>query len=236
MRMRADINMNKEIKLRIINSMTAIVHDESACILPSIIKLILLGELLRIKGRVRLSDLIIVVLVLAIFLQIGEEALLFSLYAPAHAHFFGATKTVNGYQIVFQPAPSVPLAGDNSTLLNFSVLDKDNQNVNNIFASLIIREKNSGNVVKVFPFKFYEFSDLTFPFSFKKIGDYVVTLQTRINGDPIYGDNPLSVDFDLSAGNPNQIIPFDELITYYVIPASVVILAIAIYLRRKNKI
>jgi hypothetical protein len=234
--MRADINMNKEIKLRIINSMTAIVHDESACILPSIIKLILLGELLRIKGRVRLSDLIIVVLVLAIFLQIGEEALLFSLYAPAHAHFFGATKTVNGYQIVFQPAPSVPLAGDNSTLLNFSVLDKDNQNVNNIFASLIIREKNSGNVVKVFPFKFYEFSDLTFPFSFKKIGDYVVTLQTRINGDPIYGDNPLSVDFDLSAGNPNQIIPFDELITYYVIPASVVILAIAIYLRRKNKI
>jgi hypothetical protein len=234
--MRADINMNKEIKLRIINSMTAIVHDESACILPSIIKLILLGELLRIKGRVRLSDLIIVVLVLAIFLQIGEEALLFSLYAPAHAHFFGATKTVNGYQIVFQPAPSVPLAGDNSTLLNFSVLDKDNQNVNNIFASLIIREKNSGNVVKVFPFKFYEFSDLTFPFSFKKIGDYVVTLQTRINGDPIYGDNPLSADFDLSAGNPNQIIPFDELITYYVIPASVVILAIAIYLRRKNKI
>lgn len=234
--MRADINMDKEIKLRIINSMTAIVHDESACILPSIIKLILLGELLRIKGRVRLSDLIIVVLVLAIFLQIGEEALLFSLYAPAHAHFFGATKTVNGYQIVFQPAPSVPLAGDNSTLLNFSVLDKDNQNVNNIFASLIIREKNSGNVVKVFPFKFYEFSDLTFPFSFKKIGDYVVTLQTRINGDPIYGDNPLSVDFDLSAGNPNQIIPFDELITYYVIPASVVILAIAIYLRRKNKI
>ena len=228
--------MDKEIKLRIINSLTAIVHDESACILPSIIKLILLGELLRIKGRVRLSDLIIVVLVLAIFLQIGEEALLFSLYAPAHAHFFGATKTVIGYQIVFQPAPSVPLAGDNSTLLNFSVLDKDNQNVNNIFASLIIREKNSGNVVKVFPFKFYEFSDLTFPFSFKEIGDYIVTLQTKINGDPIYGDNPLSVDFDLSAGNPNQIIPFDELITYYVIPASIVILAIAIYLRRKNKI
>ena len=46
--------MDKEIKLRIIISMTAIVHDESACILPSIIKLILLGKLLRIKGRVRL--------------------------------------------------------------------------------------------------------------------------------------------------------------------------------------
>ena len=229
--------MDKELKLRtIIISMTAIVHEESACILPSIIKLILLDELLRIRRMVRLLDLIIVVLALAIFLQIGEDKALLSLYAPAHAHFFGATKTVNGYQIVFQPAPSVPLAGDNSTLLNFSVLDKDNQNVNNIFASLIIKEKNSGNVVKVFPFKFYEFSDLTFPFSFKEIGDYVVTLQTKINGDPFYGDNPLSVDFDLSAGNPNQTIPFDELITYYVIPASLVILAIAIYLRRKNKI
>ena len=229
--------MDKEIKLRIINSMAAIVHDESAFILPSIIELILLDELLRIGRRLRSLDLIIVVIALAIFLQVGQgKVLFFSFYKPADAHFFGATKIVNGYQIVFQPAPSVPLAGDNSTLLNFSVLDKDNQNVNNIFASLIIKEKNSGDVLKIFPFKFYEFSDLTFPFSFKKIGDYVLTLQAKINGDPIYGDNPLSVDFDLSAGNPNQIIPFDELITYYVIPASIVILAIAIYLRRKNKI
>ena len=229
--------MDKEIKLHSINSMAAIVHDESAFILPSIIELILLVELIRIGRRLRSLDLIIVVLALAIFLQVGQgKVLFFSFYKPADAHFFGATKIVNGYQIVFQPAPSVPLAGDNSTLLNFSVLDKDNQNVNNIFASLIIKEKNSGNVVKVFPFKFYEFSDLTFPFSFKKIGDYVLTLQAKINGDPIYGDNPLSVDFDLSAGNPNQIIPSDELITYYVIPASIVILAIAIYLKRKNKI
>ena len=229
--------MDKEIRLHIINSMAAIVHDESAFILPSIIELILLDVLIRIGRRLRSLDLIIVVLALAIFLQVGQgKVLFFSFYKPADAHFFGATKIVNGYQIVFQPAPSVPLAGDNSTLLNFSVLDKDNQNVNNIFASLIIKEKNSGNVVKVFPFKFYEFSDLTFPFTFKKIGDYVLTLQAKINGDPIYGDNPLSVDFDLSAGNPNQIIPFDELITYYVIPASIVILAIAIYLKRKNKI
>ncbi len=177
------------------------------------------------------------VLAMAIILQIGgNKVLLLTPYTPAQAHFFGATKTVNGYQIVFQPAPSVPLAGDNSTLLNLSVLGKDNQNVNNIFASLTIKEKHSGNVVKVFPFRFYEFSDLTFPYSFKKIGDYTITLQTKINGDPIYGDNPLSVNFDLSAGNPNQIIPFDELITYYVTPASLVIVGIAIYLRRKNKI
>ncbi len=187
--------------------------------------------------RVKLLDFMTTVLAMALILQIGgNKVLLLTLYTPAQAHFFGATKTVNGYQIVFQPAPSVPLAGYNSTLLNLSVLDKDNQNVNNIFASLTIKEKNSGNVVKVFPFRFYEFSDLTFPYNFKKIGDYTITLQTKINGDPIYGDNPLSVDFDLSVGNPNQIIPFDELITYYVIPASLVIVGVAIYLRRKNKI
>ena len=71
--MRVDINMDKELKLRIIIIMTAIVHEESACILPSIIKLILLDELLRIRRMVRLLDLIIVVLALAIFLQIGED-------------------------------------------------------------------------------------------------------------------------------------------------------------------
>src|SRR5262249_30205410 len=99
----------------------------------------------------------------------------------ASAHFFGATKNVDGYQIIFAPFPSIPLAGDNSTLINLSVLDKDNQNVNNIFASLVIKEKNTGEIVKTFPFKFYEFSDITFPYTFQKIGDYIVTLQVKIN-------------------------------------------------------
>ena len=154
----------------------------------------------------------------------------------ASAHFFGATKNVDGYQIIFAPFPSIPLAGDNSTLINLSVLDKDNQNVNNIFASLVIKEKNTGEIVKTFPFKFYEFSDITFPYTFQKIGDYIVTLQVKINGDPVYGNNPLVADFDLSAANPSHIIPFDELILYYVMPALIVIAAVALYLRKKNKI
>ena len=54
----------------------------------------------------------------------------------AFAHFFGATKTIDTYQIVFQAFPFVPYAGENSTL-NFSILDKDNANVNNVYAALV---------------------------------------------------------------------------------------------------
>jgi len=152
------------------------------------------------------------------------------------AHFFGATKNIGNYQLVFAPYPALPLAGDNSTLLNFSILDKNNHNVNNIFASLIIKNKINGSIVQNFPLKFYEFSDITFPYTFKEIGDYQVSLLIKINGDPTYCQTPISVDFDLSATNPNQIIPTDELIIYYAMPALAVIAGIVVYLRRKNKI
>jgi hypothetical protein len=151
-------------------------------------------------------------------------------------HFFGTTKNIGNYQIVFAPYPSLPFAGDNSTLLNFSILDKDNQNVNNIFASLSIKNKLNDSTVQNFPFRFYEFSDITFPYTFKEIGDYQVSLVVRINGDPTYSKTPLSADFDISAADPNQVIPTNELITYYVVPALAVIAVIVLYLRHKNKI
>ena len=151
-------------------------------------------------------------------------------------HFFGTTKKTGDYQIVFAPYPPLPFAGDNSTILNFSILDKDNQNVNNIFASLIIKNKINNSVVQNIPFKFYEFSDISFPYTFKKTGDYLVTLLIRINGDPMYSENPLSFDFDISATDANQAIPTNELIAYYLLPALAVIAVIVAYLRRKNKI
>ena len=151
-------------------------------------------------------------------------------------HFFGTTKNIGNYQIVFAPYPSLPFAGDNSTLLNFSILDRDNQNVNNIFASLIIKNKLNESTIQNFPFRFYEFSDITFPYTFKEIGDYQVSLLVRINGDPIYSQTPISADFDLSATNPNQVIPTHELIAYYVVPALATIAVIVVYLRHKNKI
>jgi hypothetical protein len=151
-------------------------------------------------------------------------------------HFFGTTKNIGDYQIIFAPYPPLPFAGDNSTLLNFSILDKENQNVNNIFASLIIKNNINGSVIQHIPFKFYEFSDITFPYTFKEIGNYQISLLVRINGDPTYSQTPISVDFDISATNPNQVIPSHELIAYYLVPALVVIAVIVVFLKRKNKI
>ncbi|MGH9926122.1 MAG: hypothetical protein ACRD5B_12185, partial [Nitrososphaeraceae archaeon] len=38
----------------------------------------------------------------------------------AYGHFFGENITQDGYQVVFQPFPFAPMAGDNTTL-NFSI-------------------------------------------------------------------------------------------------------------------
>ena len=160
--------------------------------------------------------------------------------APASAHFFGIpyleNKTVGDYKVVFQPYPTVPLAGSNSTQLNLSILDKEDQNVVLVFTSLLIKEKESGKVVKTFPFAFHDFSDVTFPYTFEKAGTYVITLLTRINGDPVYSSNPLTVDFDLPVESSIETIPFGQLILYYVVPGIIAIGAIATYLRIKKKI
>ena len=97
----------------------------------------------------------------------------------AYAHFFGAIKKVDNYQIVFQPFPFVPFVGDNSTTLNFSILDNNNSNVNNIYAALVIKERNTGNILGQIPYKFYEFSDITFRYPFQHVGNFVVTLELR---------------------------------------------------------
>jgi hypothetical protein len=151
-------------------------------------------------------------------------------------HFFGTTKKAGDHQIVFAPYPPLPFAGDNSTILNFSILDKDNQNLDNIFASLIIKNKINNSVVANIPYKFFEFSDISFPYTFKKTGDYLVTLLIKIKGDPTYSKNPISIDFDISAAIANQVIPTNELIVYYMLPALAVISVVVLYLRRKNKI
>ena len=57
-----------------------------------------------------------------------------------YAHFFGATKNVDTYQVIFAPSPSTPVVGDNSTSLNFSVLE-NNTNIYNVYVALVVTEK-----------------------------------------------------------------------------------------------
>ena len=105
-------------------------------------------------------------------------------YPVAEAHFFGGQALNTGkYQITFVPYPSNPTAGSNSTTLNFSVLE-NNSNIYNIYSSLTIAKKGTGDIIAQYPYKSYEFSDITIPFAYKETGDYTFTFQTRINADP----------------------------------------------------
>ena len=151
----------------------------------------------------------------------------------AYGHFFGGIQNIDKYQVVFAPYPSNPIAGSNSTLLNFSVLE-NNTNIYNINSAVVIKDKQSGTIVDQIPYRLYEFSDITIPYTFNYTGNYVVTLETRIVGDEKYQASPLVASFDISVGNGS--IPFEELMLLYVTPAAAVIAGIVIYLHSKNKI
>ena len=155
----------------------------------------------------------------------------------AYAHIFTdtpntITKNIDKYQVVFLPFPNIPLVSDNSTRLNFSLME-NKTDVYNVFISLIIKDKESGNVVEQIPYKFYEFGDITFPYIFQNVSDYIVTFQARINGDQKYEVNPLKANFDISIVNPSDI-SFIVWISS-LIPIIAVVPGILIYIFFKKK-
>jgi hypothetical protein len=82
--------------------------------------------------------------------------------------------------------PETQVAGNNSTIqLNFSLLE-NNTNIYNIHSALIIAKGDSGKVIAQYPYKLYELSDVTIPYAFIEIGNYIIMLQSRIIGDPKY--------------------------------------------------
>jgi hypothetical protein len=143
----------------------------------------------------------------------------------AYAHIFTdtpniITKNIDKYQVVFLPYPNIPLVNDNSTKLNFSLME-NKTDVYNVFVSLIIKDKESGNIVEQIPYKFHEFGDITFPYTFQNTGDYIVTFHARINGDPNYKINQLIANFDISVMSSE--IPFIA----WMVPLIPIIAAIA---------
>jgi hypothetical protein len=153
----------------------------------------------------------------------------------AYAHFFGSIKQIGDYQIVFQPLPFVPFANEDSTL-NFSILDKNNANANNVYAALTIKDKATGKLVEQTPSRFYEFSDISFPYKFRSNSNYVVIFDATINGDPIYQRNLLSASFDLFVGNPPLGIHFDKAVLLYGVPTAIIVpIGLAIFHRYRKK-
>ena len=125
-----------------------------------------------------------------------------------YAHIFSGTpnsifKEKDGYSIAFLPYPSIPKVGDNNTLLSFNV-QKNGNDVTNTFISLIIKNKDSNRIVHQVPYKFHEFADTTYSYTFQNQAKYALSLLTKIAGDPKYENNPLIVSFDIEISNYNN--------------------------------
>jgi hypothetical protein len=103
---------------------------------------------------------------------------------------------------------------------------ENNTDVYNVFVSLIIKDRNS-NVVEQIPYKFHEFGDISLPYTFQNTGDYIVTFQARINGDPNYKVTPLTASFDISVMSSE--IPFNAWMVS-LIPIIAAIAGIVIYI------
>lgn len=122
-------------------------------------------------------------------------------FSPIEAHIPEnapnvVVKKMDKYNVLFLPYPKEPIKGDNTTLLNLNIVDQ-NGDLKNIYSSVIISNKKNGSIVSQTPFKFYVVSDISVPYMFLNEGDYIVSLLTKINGDPKYELSPIIANFDL---------------------------------------
>ena len=122
-----------------------------------------------------------------------------------YAHIFSGTpnsifKEKDGYSVAFLPFPAIPKVGDNNTLLSFNV-QKNGSDVTNTFISLIIKDKDSNRIVHQVPYKFHQFADTTYSYTFQNQSKYSLSLLTKIAGDSKYENNPLIVSFDIEISN-----------------------------------
>ena len=158
----------------------------------------------------------------------------------AYAHIFPGTPNAvfiekDGYQIGFLPYPKNPKVNDDNTLLNLNV-QKNGNDVGNTFVSLIIIDKNTQKIVHQFPYKFYLFADMSYPYVFKNEGKYSLSLLTKISGDEKYENNPLIVTFELDTdGIVSKISSANSIIISSVIALTIIICIVFIY-RSKLKL
>ena len=158
-----------------------------------------------------------------------------------YAHIFSdtensVTKNVDGkYQVAFLPYPSTPVVNDTSTKLSFSIME-NNTDVPNLFTSLIILDKNTKSIVEQTPYKFHEFGDVTYPYTFRSDGDYTAVVQAKMNGNPKYESNPLKASFDISVQNIEKSSNlFSQIMLFYVTPVMAIIVGTIIYIDRKRE-
>jgi hypothetical protein len=69
------------------------------------------------------------------------------------------------------------------------------------------------------PYKFYEFSDITYPYTFKNQSTYSLSLLTKVAGDPKYENNPLieSFEIEISSGSNQLLVTVIFFVIFFVI-------------------
>jgi hypothetical protein len=159
----------------------------------------------------------------------------------AYAHIFSdtensITKNVDGkYQVAFLSYPATPLVNDTSTKLNFSIME-NSTDVPNLFTSLTILDKNTKSIIEQTPYKFHEFGDVTYPYTFRSDGEYTAVVQAKINGNPKYESSPLKASFDVSVQDVEKSsLLFSQIMLFYVTPIMAVIVGTIIYIDRKRE-
>jgi hypothetical protein len=158
----------------------------------------------------------------------------------AYAHIFSdtenaVTKNVDDtYQVSFLPYPAGLTVNDTSTKLNFSVME-NNTDTPNLFTSLVITDKNTGEMVERTAYKFHEFGDVTYPYIFQNDGEYNVAIQAKINGDPKYETTPLAAGFDVTVQDMQKMTnTFQQIMLFYLTPVLAVIVGAIIYIEHRR--
>jgi hypothetical protein len=180
------------------------------------------------KIETRVVEVLIIASIALFFISFNS---VHNAYAHSTVDREAIVKEVDNYQVAFQLYPKFASAGQNATL-HFSLMEKDGSNVNGIFAAMVMKEKD-GTIVKQVPYRYYEFGDISIPYTFSHNEDYAVTLMTRISGDSEYMSSPLAVDFDISV-RPTTTMSTDELLLM-VIPFMSALIGGFVFLFKKWK-
>ena len=140
----------------------------------------------------------------------------------AFAHIFpdtpGAQSHETGkYTLAFLPVPAY-VEPNKTTILNLNI-QENGTDTRSVVASVEIKDKESGKVIREVPSRPYEIADVYLTQNFSETGDYIVRLTANINGDPQYNKVPIVADFELSVRNPVDI-------TLVIVQSVVIILVI----------
>src|SRR5574339_1112380 len=112
-------------------------------------------------------------------------------------------KKMDNYKVLFLPYPKEATKDDNTELLNLNI-ENEGGNLKNICSSVIILNKKNGSTISKTPFKFYVISVLSILYMFLNEGDNVVSLLTKIKGNPKHESSPIIANCDLKVSKKRR--------------------------------